>query len=465
VAWSAISGADSYDVSLDGGVAISAGSNTYYDWTLPAADGSHAFTVRSVDSLGNTSSWSASCAVTLDQTAPTVDAGSNRSKNTNFVQDDSSATDSTSGIASYAWTKVSGPGSITFTNNSDLQPDVSASADGTYVLRLTVTDNAGNSANDTFTLIWDTTGPTVDAGDNKTTNASFTQSSSSASDGGVGIASYAWTKVSGPGTVTFTNNTDLHPQISAGADGTYVLQLLVTDNLGNTASDTFTLVWSTPPTPANDNDGATDTEEQTAPNSGDANNDGQQDAEQKDVTSFVNPSTNTYAVLENTNNCQNTNVSQQRISDLAKADGSYVYPAGLMNFTLVCGAPGMTVTVNQYFYGISTTNLVARKYDSRTNTYSTISDAIISLVTLDGQQVIKISYNITDGGPLDEDGLVNGTVVDPSGPAVLSTSVVAPNTGLQQQSMTMAVASGFAGICALAGGLYTTRKKVHKQIR
>ena len=107
--------------------------------------------------------------------------------------------------------------------------------------------------------------------------------------------------------------------------------------------------------------------------------------------------TNNYVVLENTNNCQNSNVSQQKVSDLAKPDGKYVYPAGLMNYTLACGEPGLTVRVNQYFYGLTTANLVARKYDYRTNTYSMITDAEISLVMIAGQKVVKISYDIVDG--------------------------------------------------------------------
>jgi uncharacterized repeat protein (TIGR01451 family) len=433
--WDSATNVASYEVSLNGGSAISTGTNTYYDWTLPAVDGDHTFTVRAVDSLNNRSSWSAACAVTLDQTTPTVNAGSDRIKRSDFVQNDSTASDGTAGIASYNWTKVSGPGLVSFTDASDLHPDVSASVDGTYVLQLTVTDNAGNSASDTFTLIWDTTGPTVDAGTNQNASTSFTQTTATATDAGSGISSYSWSKLSGSGGIIFTTASGLHPVISADADDTYVLQLFVTDVAGNTASDTFTLVWSTPVPPTNDDDGATGTEEQAAPNQGDANNDGQPDADQKNVTSFTNAVTNTYAVLENTNNCQNVNVSQHAMNSLDKADGAYTYPAGLMDFTLVCSSPGATVRVNQYFYGISTTNLVARKYDSRTNTYITITTAEISLVTIGGQQAVKIAYDITDGGSLDEDGLVNGSIVDPSGPAVLSTNIGVPNTGLVRRPL------------------------------
>ena len=38
----------------------------------------------------------------------------------------------------------------------------------------------------------------------------------------------------------------------------------------------------------------------------------------------------------------------------------------------------------------------------------------------------KIRYTITDGGELDEDGLENGIIVDPSGPAAIISSVKAP---------------------------------------
>ncbi|HSX43023.1 MAG TPA: hypothetical protein VLF59_02955, partial [Candidatus Saccharimonadales bacterium] len=469
LSWTSVSGAADYQVSLDGGSATSTSGNATYDWTMPAADGVHTFKVRAIDGASNTSVWSSTCQVTLDQTAPTVDAGTDQTTGNAFTQTSSSAsdggsgiatyswakvsgpgtlsfddatllhpqisasadgvyvvrltvtdavgnsasdtftltwdhtgpavdagtdktartsftqtsatsTDAGAGIAGYAWTKVSGPGTITFTNASDLHPQISASADGTYVIRLTATDNTANSASDTFTLVWDSTAPTVDAGIDQTTGSSFTQSSSSATDSGSGIASYAWAKVSGPGTLTFNNTTSLHPQISASSDGTYVLRLSITDNAGNSASDTFTLVWDTsvPPPPTDDNDGATPTEEQAAPNSGDANDDGTTDADESTVTSFVNPITSTYAVLENTSGCQNTDVTQLAVASLAQTDGSYNYPAGLMNFKLICSGPGATAHVNQYFYGVDATQLVARKYDTRTHTYTTIPGAVIT---------------------------------------------------------------------------------------
>ncbi len=78
--------------------------------------------------------------------------------------------------------------------------------------------------------------PTADAGSDQTitlpANASLT---GSAADDGVpnppGAMSAAWTKVSGPGTVTFTNATSLTPSASFSQSGAYVLRLSVSDGL------------------------------------------------------------------------------------------------------------------------------------------------------------------------------------------------------------------------------------------
>ncbi len=72
-----------------------------------------------------------------------------------------------SGIASYLWEKESGPGTVTFYSDSGgTTPDamvalpwVEADTDGSYELKVTVTDNAGNSNFNSIPLIWDTLPP------------------------------------------------------------------------------------------------------------------------------------------------------------------------------------------------------------------------------------------------------------------------------------------------------------------
>lgn len=85
--------------------------------------------------------------------------------------------------------------------------------------------------------------------------------------------------------------------------------------------------------------------------------------------------------------------------------------------------------MTQYFYGDYTASQVtARKYNSVTHAYTTISGAAITNVTIGGQNALKIVYTVVDNGPLDENATV-GTVTDPSGPAISVVNV--PNTGLR----------------------------------
>ncbi len=197
----------------------------------------------------------------------------------------------------------------------------------------------------------------------------------------------------------------------------------------------FTTTWATTadgyPTFVNlDRDGSSTAVEDAAPGSGDANSDGIPDSRQGNVASFVDPASGHYASLALPEACAASEVSAAAESANATADAGYDYPAGLVNFTAHCGTNGFTATVQQYFYGLSASaaSLVARKYDATTHSYTIIPGATITAVTIGGQSAIKVTYDITDGGLLDQDGTVNGAIVDPAGPAALSVGV--PNTGL-----------------------------------
>ncbi|MFZ2303972.1 MAG: immunoglobulin-like domain-containing protein [Minisyncoccia bacterium] len=98
--------------------------------------------------------------VFYDRTNPSVNAGSDKEVNALVLQD-ATVTDPApnSGIVTYAWTQTSGPGTITFGTPAAEDTTLSASADGTYVATLTVTDAAGNVGSDTMTFIWDTVAP------------------------------------------------------------------------------------------------------------------------------------------------------------------------------------------------------------------------------------------------------------------------------------------------------------------
>lgn len=112
--------------------------------------------------------------LTKDTIAPSVDAGSDI-----IAKTVASINATSSGAAAFAWSKDSGSGTINFGSPNAEDTTVDANTDGTYTLRLTVTDLAGNIASDTMQFTRDTIPPTV----------SFV--SSAESDGAVNIADQA----------------------------------------------------------------------------------------------------------------------------------------------------------------------------------------------------------------------------------------------------------------------------------
>jgi hypothetical protein len=169
---------------------------------------------------------------TVDTVDPTIDPMADRLENSVFTQN---AT--TSGAANHVWS-YTGVGTIVFGTPNAEDTTISADTEGDYTITLDVTDAAGNTASESFILTWDTTNPTVTTPDLGTINTA-TASGATASDTN-GIASYSWTGDAG---VIFSNSSILNPSISASSDGSYSATLTVTDNAGNTNSDTMTFTW------------------------------------------------------------------------------------------------------------------------------------------------------------------------------------------------------------------------------
>ena len=163
-------------VSIDGNaVAV---SNSGNDWTATYTfsggedEGTVPFSIAFADDASPTPNAGTTVTATddassvfFDETDPTVDAGTDKEVNALVAQDaDTSDSAPASGVNIYTWTnQTPGVGIITFSNPSGtgtgVDTDISADTDGTYTIRLTVTDNAGNSAFDEITFIWDTTRP------------------------------------------------------------------------------------------------------------------------------------------------------------------------------------------------------------------------------------------------------------------------------------------------------------------
>ncbi len=185
--------------------------------------------------------------------------------------------------------------------------------------------------------------------------------------------------------------------------------------------------WQPVPASDMDGDGILNSVEAAGPNGGDANGDGIADKFQDRVTSLVDPVTSAYVAVQS--NCTANSAVTTQALPVNYGDSGFHYPAGLIGFTLDCGTPGTTATVNLYIYGVSAGNtMVLRKYNSTAHTYTTIPGSTVTAVTIGGHTATKITYQITDGGTFDQDGSANGTIVDPVGLAV--PSVGTPNTGV-----------------------------------
>jgi autotransporter-associated beta strand protein len=216
-------------------------------YTVPvviSTEGTSYIRYASTDVMTNTETPAKTQTIKIGTGGPAVNAGTDKTVKAQFNQD-ATVTAGSSPIATYQWSKVSGTGTITFGTPTTEDTTVSSDTDGTYVIRLTVTDQASNSVSDDFTLVWDTVNPVANAGLDQIKNSQFIQIGSATDTGGSGVSSYLWSKVSGTGTITFGTPASAETTISADTDGVFVIRLTTTDIATNIGTDDFSLTWDT----------------------------------------------------------------------------------------------------------------------------------------------------------------------------------------------------------------------------
>jgi PKD repeat protein len=194
------------------------------------------FTVSLVveDMAGNTGTDSFTVLV-RDITPPVAVAGDNRFVDQgDEVTFDGTGSSDNVGISSWSWVLARGTGSEAFSG-----PTFSHVFDtvGTYVLTLQVFDGSGLSDTDELNVVvMDTEPPLADAGDDVEIDLDGTVSfDASGSSDNVGITTYTW---------TFNYNqaekelNGVDPSFTFELRGTYAVTLTVTDDAGNSHSDT-----------------------------------------------------------------------------------------------------------------------------------------------------------------------------------------------------------------------------------
>ena len=177
---------------------------------------------------------------------------------TTTILDGTGSHDPDGTVVYYKWRQVSGPSANTVLDSTYSKTRISGLAAGTYVYRLTVTDNGWDTSGATMTVVVQSASgnvpPTVNAGSNQTIQlpvSSVTLTGTATGNGGATISLTGWTEVSGPVVAVIANASALSTGISGlTTAGTYVFQLKATDshNLSSTATVTITVQAAAPPT-------------------------------------------------------------------------------------------------------------------------------------------------------------------------------------------------------------------------
>ncbi len=146
------------------------------------------------------------------------------------------------------WSKVSGPGNVTFGNPSNTLTTATFSQSGLYRLRLFASDSFLSSSNDLFITV--DAPPVVSAGLAMTNTFPGTITLlGSASDDGLptnGTLTVVWSKITGPGTVVFGNAAATNSTATFSTNGVYVLRLTADDSVATNHSD-VTVIENLPP--------------------------------------------------------------------------------------------------------------------------------------------------------------------------------------------------------------------------
>ena len=355
---------------------------------------------------------------TADTTAPTtpvISAYSSPTTDTTPTISWSSSNDNGTGLNSPAYTMqwstaenfntVSGSS----TTNSTSLTVPSSLADGEWYFRVQATDNADNVATSLVygPVIVDTTGPelSLDTSPDVSTNLDSARFEFSGIDALSDSITYECSLDDAEfsvcvSPVDYENLTQ----------GEHTFALRASDGLGNETIEPVLYTW-----------------EIIVDSTNDRNNDGTIDTQQSNVATVMSEITSRPVTLAVDEDCSIDTVLVTSDSTNTVKDSGYSYPQGLSDFTLSCGTPGYTRAITLYYYGVEKEGMVVRKYNPNTQGYSTIRTADLTQLSMGGQVVTVVTYQVTDGGELDVDGAANGAIVDPVGLGKLVVGV--PNTG------------------------------------
>lgn len=185
--------------------------------------------------------------------APMVDAGTDQTVGQGstasligYVSDDGLPI----GSLTASWSKVSGPGTVTFGNANQAATTATFSATGVYVLRLTGNDSQLTTTDDVTVTV--NGALMVNAGTDQVITLPNSAMLMGAVTGGAPPVATSWSKLSGPGSVIFSNASSPISTAIFGVDGIYVLRLTAMDAQTTLTDDVMVTVNPDPTSPPPD---------------------------------------------------------------------------------------------------------------------------------------------------------------------------------------------------------------------
>jgi RHS repeat-associated protein len=145
------------------------------------------------------------------------------------------------------WTKVSGPGPVTFADPQSAATSVTFSVDGEYVLKLTASDGQLSSSDTTaVTVIPRNQPPVVDAGQDQTVELPApAELRGTVTDDALprgSVVATTWSVIDGPGEVTFADPQAASTTATFSAPGVYTLRLSADDTEFTVSDDVLITV-------------------------------------------------------------------------------------------------------------------------------------------------------------------------------------------------------------------------------
>lgn len=180
---------------------------------------------------------------------PTVNAGADQNLPAVTTQTTltGTASDPDGGAVTVVWTRQSGPNTPTIVSPTALSTQIIDLEAGTYVFRLMATDDESSTAFDDVQIVVAAAAnqpPTVTAGADQNLPAGTTQANldGTASDPDGDALTFAWSRVSGPNTPTFTTPNAVDTTVTGLVGGTYAFRLAVSDGVNPAVTDDVQIV-------------------------------------------------------------------------------------------------------------------------------------------------------------------------------------------------------------------------------